>query len=46
MDLLNPSSHKDLNMREGVDQGVYIENLIEETVIDVTDMMNLTTRGA
>ena len=33
-------------MREGINQGVYIENLIEETVIDVTDMMNLTTRGA
>ena len=33
-------------MREGINQGVYIENLIEETVIDVQDMMNLTTRGA
>ena len=46
MDLLNPSSISSLHMREGINQGVYIENLIEETVLDVTDMMNLTTRGA
>lgn len=44
-DLLEPKA-SNLNVREDIKKGVYVENLKEETVTSVTDMMNLTTRGA
>ena len=45
MDLLDPQSYN-LHVREDIKKGVYVESLQEETVTDVKDMMNLTTRGA
>lgn len=45
MDLLDPQSFN-LHVREDIKKGVYVESLLEETVSNVRDMMNLTTRGA
>ncbi len=45
MDLLDPSS-VNLHIREDIKKGVYVEGLIEETVSNAQEMMELIARGS
>ena len=45
MDLLEPSSIN-LNVREDIKKGVYVEGLKEEIITSYRDMIALTLRGA
>lgn len=45
MDLLEPQSIN-LNLREDISKGVYVEGLVEETVSSLQDMMALIAKGA
>ena len=45
MDLLEPSSIN-LNVREDIKKGVYVEGLKEEVITSYRDMLRLTLRGA
>lgn len=45
MDLLNPTSHN-LQIREDIKKGVYVEGLIEEVSNSSHDMLNIIKKGA
>lgn len=45
MDLLEPSS-VNLNIREDINKGVYVEGLTEETVSNQKDMLSIIAKGA
>ena len=45
MDLLQPSS-VNLNIREDLKKGVYVEGLIEEIVSSAQEMVELIARGS
>lgn len=45
MDLLNPTSNN-LQIREDIKKGVYVENLIEEVSSSAQDMINIIKKGA